>query len=180
MKNPTPQRLPTSRNDPRYNFKIAFTASNTHKIMTSNYQSKLVSISILALTAIFFISCNNKSPKKSKGYILTESGLQYKVLKEGKGEKAVIGDTVLLFETTSYRDGTVLYSNENSKSPVEVILGKQMVTQAVEEGLNGMKTGEIRQIIAPPYLVKREIYPDNVSPDSTLVIKLIASKVLKK
>ena len=42
-----------------------------------------------------------------------------------------------------------------------------------------MKTGEIREIIAPSYLVKRKSYPPNVSPDSTLVIKLILHKILK-
>ena len=125
------------------------------------------------------LSCKSQSALNSKDHIETKSGLKSRVIKKGTGEKAEIGDIVLLYETTSYRDGTVLYSNENSSTPVKITLGKKMVTQAVEEALLGMRTGEIKQIIAPPYLVKREIYPHNVSPDSTLVIKLIAHKVLK-
>jgi hypothetical protein len=41
-----------------------------------------------------------------------------------------------------------------------------------------MQVGEVREIIAPPHLVKRKSYPPNVSPDSTLVIKLILHEIL--
>jgi FKBP-type peptidyl-prolyl cis-trans isomerase len=111
--------------------------------------------------------------------IKTKSGLQYMILKKGKGNKARAGDEILLFETTRYRDGTVLYTNENSKNPVKVKIGANQATEAVDEALRGMKTGEIREIIAPSYLVKRKSYPPNVSPDSTLVIRLILHKILK-
>jgi len=79
----------------------------------------------------------------------------------------------MLFETTSYRDGTVLHSNEGADNPIKITLGAGQVTDAVEEGLPGMRTGEEKLIIAPPNLVRRTIYPDIVSPDSTLVIKLV-------
>lgn len=91
---------------------------------------------------------------------------------------AKAGQEVLLFETTSYLDGTVLYSNENSKSPVKVLIGGNQATTAVDEGLRGMQVGEIRKLIAPPNLVKRKSYPPNVSPDSALTIKIILHKIL--
>ncbi|MBK7873963.1 MAG: FKBP-type peptidyl-prolyl cis-trans isomerase [Saprospiraceae bacterium] len=50
----------------------------------------------------------------------------------------------------------------------------------MDEGLRGMRVGEVRKLIAPPYLVKRKEYPDNVSPDSTLVIKVILHEILQK
>ncbi|WAC15351.1 FKBP-type peptidyl-prolyl cis-trans isomerase [Dyadobacter pollutisoli] len=108
----------------------------------------------------------------------TPSGLQYTILKKGSGPKAETGKEILLFETTSYRNGTVLYSNENSTSPVKVLIGGNQATQAVDEALVGMRAGEIKKIIAPPYLVKRKDYPENVHPDSTLVIKMILHKIL--
>ena len=111
--------------------------------------------------------------------ITTKSGLQYLILKKGKGKIARAGDEILLFETTSYRDGTVLYTNENSKNPVKVKIGANQATDAVDEALRGMKTGEIRKIIAPSYLVKRKSYPPNISPDSTLVIRLHVHKIIK-
>lgn len=112
--------------------------------------------------------------------VTTKSGLQYKILEKGSGMTAQAGDEVLLYETTSYRNGTVLYSNYDSKSPVKVLIGGNQATEAVDEGLRGMKIGEVRELIAPHYLVKRKGYPANVSPDSTLVIKMKLDKIIRK
>lgn len=110
--------------------------------------------------------------------IKTPSGLQYTILVKGSGLKAKPGQEILLFETTRYRNGTILYSNEQTSSPVKVRIGGNQATAAVDEALRGMKTGEVKEIIAPPLLVKRKGYPPNVHPDSTLVIKLILYKIL--
>lgn len=127
------------------------------------------------LTPILFLilllsSCSNKM-------IATKSGLQYRIVEKGQGIKAAAGDQVYIYETTSYRNGTVLYSNYNSTSPVKVLIGGNQATAAVDEGLRGMRVGEVRELIAPPYLVKRKGYPANVSPDSTLVIKMKLAKI---
>ena len=116
----------------------------------------------------------------SKKMIETDSGLKYRILKQGSGPQAKIGDEILLYETTSYRNGTVLYSNYESTSPVKVLIGGNQATQAVDEGLRGMRVGEIRELTASPNLVKRKSYPSNVSPDSTLVIKMRLDKILEK
>jgi FKBP-type peptidyl-prolyl cis-trans isomerase len=113
-----------------------------------------------------------------EGYVSTPSGLHYRIVKQGQGSKAKQGQEVLIRETTSYLNGTELYSNEYRGSAVKVLIGGNQATSAVDEGLRGMKTGEIRQLIAPPYLVKRKSYPSNVSPDSSLTIKIILIKIL--
>lgn len=129
------------------------------------------------------LSCANQHKTiksvSAGGYITVASGLKYKILQKGSGEKAKEGQEVLIFETTSYLNGTVLYSNENSTTPVKVLIGGHQATNAVDEGLRGMQEGEVRQLIAPPELVKRKFYPPNVSPDSTLAIKIILHKILQ-
>lgn len=125
------------------------------------------------LLVILFTGCSNK-------IISTKSGLQYRILEKGTGSKAQAGDAVFIYETTSYRNGTVLYSNYNSTSPVKVLIGGNQATEAVDEGLRGMQAGEIRELIAPHYLVKRKGYPSNVSPDSTLVIKMKLDRIERK
>ncbi|RXK60747.1 hypothetical protein ESA94_09800 [Lacibacter luteus] len=100
------------------------------------------------------------------------------MLKQGEGDTAKQGQEVLIFETTSYLNGTVLYSNEHTTTPVKVLLGGNQATTAVDEGITGMRVGEIRRLIAPHYLVKRKTYPQNVSPDSALTIKVILHKIL--
>jgi len=116
----------------------------------------------------------------SNKIVKTKSGLHYRILEKGSGIKAKAGDTVFIYETTSYRNGTVLYTNYNSKTPVKVLIGGNQATEAVDEGLRGMQVGEVRELIAPPYLVKRKSYPDNVSPDSILVIKMKLDKIETK
>jgi FKBP-type peptidyl-prolyl cis-trans isomerase len=129
-----------------------------------------------------FIACT--SPKKyagtdnNEGYIITSSGLKYKILKKGTGESAKAGQEVLIFETTGYLNGTVLYTNENTTQPINVLIGGNQATDAVDEALRGMQTGEIRKLIAPPELVKRKTYPAYLSPDSALTIKIILYKIL--
>jgi len=109
-----------------------------------------------------------------------KSGLKYKILEKGSGLQAQAGDEVFIFETTSYRNGTILYSNYNSTNPIKILLGGNQATEAVDEGIRGMRVNEVRELIAPPYLVKRKSYPENVSPDSTLVIKIKLSKIVRK
>ena len=134
---------------------------------------------IYLTTLMVLIGCNKQERSNSTDeYVTTPSGLKYKILQRGTGEPAQAGNKVLIFETTSYRDGTVLYSNENTESPVQVLIGGNQATEGVDEGLRGMKVGEIRQLIAPHYLVKRRGYPPNVSPDSALMIKIILHKIL--
>ena len=128
-------------------------------------------LSIFAI--LIFTNCSDK-------IISTSSGLKYRVLEKGSGIKAQAGDEVFIYETTSYRNGTVLYSNYNSTSPVKVLIGGNQATTAVDEGLRGMRVGEIRELTAPHYLVKRKGYPSNVSPDSTLVIKMKLAKIVRK
>lgn len=139
-------------------------------------------IYLIILTTSFFLSCNNHNrlTKSIPGndFVITETGLKYKILQKGSGHKAKVGQEVLIRETTTYLDGTVLYSNENSKSPVKVLIGGNQATSAVDEGLRGMREGEIRQLIATPELVKRKSYPPNVSPDSSLIIKILLQKIL--
>jgi FKBP-type peptidyl-prolyl cis-trans isomerase len=117
-------------------------------------------------------------PNNFDDFTTTASGLKYKIVQKGSGEAAKAGQEVLIFETTTYLNGTILYSNENSTNPVKILIGGNQATKAVDEGLRGMQVGEIRQLIAPPHLVKRTSYPPNVSPDSTLAIKMILHKIL--
>lgn len=134
------------------------------------------------LSSYCFLSCTSQHKLTKSisedGYVTTETGLKYKIIQKGSGQKAKVGQEVLIRETTAYLDGTILYSNENSKSPVKVLIGGNQATNAVDEGLRDMQEGEIRQLIATPSLVKRKSYPPNVSPDSSLAIKIILQKIL--
>ncbi|MEN9548623.1 MAG: hypothetical protein RIR12_1214 [Bacteroidota bacterium] len=102
---------------------------------------------LLFISHLIFSCCSQHSLQKSNaidGYTTTASGLKYKILLPGTGPSTEPGKEVLIFETTTYLDGTVLYSNESTKTPVKVLIGGNQATTAVDEGLRGMQVGEVR------------------------------------
>ncbi len=122
------------------------------------------------MVCIASFSCQ-KHTQQQNGMITTVSGLQYKILKEGTGEEAKLGQDVQIHESTSYRDGTLIFSSEGMK-PLQFTLGGKMVIQGVDEGVRGMKKGEIRKLIVPTSLSKRSSYPPILSKDSILVYRI--------
>ena len=136
--------------------------------------------SFLFVVLFFAASCASqhqviKSPKT----VTTPSGLQYIVLKAGNGVKVKAGDQILIFETATYRDGTLLYTNENSSNPIKILVGGHQATDGEDEGFRGMRQGEVRKMIIPPHLSKRKSYPQNLSPDSIIVVKVVLSGIVK-
>lgn len=131
-------------------------------------------ISFLVLAAC----SSTKQAGSGKKEIVTPSGLRYTILQKGDGPAAKAGNEVLIYETTTYVNGTMLYSNENTNRPVRVLIGGGQATAGVDEGLRGMQVGEVRKLILSPNLSKRTSYPDNISPDSTIVVKILLHKIL--
>ncbi len=122
------------------------------------------------LLCISSLGCQ-KHIQKEDDMITTASGLQYKILKEGTGEEAKVGQDVKIHESTSYRDGTLIFSSEGMK-PIQFTLGGKIVIEGVDEGIRGMKKGEIRKLIVPTSLSKRSSYPPILSKDSILVYQI--------
>ena len=109
----------------------------------------------------------------------SDSGLMYQIIQEGMGDEVEVGDEVLIFETTMYRDGTVLYSNENTDQPIKVKVGANQVLAGIDEGLQGMRKGEVRKMMIPAELAQRQFYPDHISPDSALVVNMVLFDIIE-
>jgi FKBP-type peptidyl-prolyl cis-trans isomerase len=137
----------------------------------------------VAMCMLALVSCQKPKAEETStvnAVIETASGLKYSILSKGTGPAAAIGDEVLIYETTRYRDGTVIYSNENTNSPVKVLIGGNQATLGMDEGLRGMQAGETRKLILPTHLSQRTGYPPNLSPDSIIVITVRLDKILPK
>ena len=111
-----------------------------------------------------FISCaTNKIPNevtdKNERKITTASGLTYIILKHGTGDFAKEGQEVLIHETMSYLNDSLLFSSRNLSNPVKVLIGGHQAIDGVDEGLRGMQKGEVRKLIVPPSLSKRSGNP---------------------
>ena len=134
---------------------------------------KTIKIILTSFLLIFF-NCSQSNQ------IITTSGLTYETIKEGSGNEAKAGDEVLINESMRYSDGTLLFSTNQIGHPVKFLIGGNQAIEGIDEGVRGMKTGEIRKLIVPPSLSKRKDYPPNLSPDSTLYYEVELVEILKK
>lgn len=89
------------------------------------------------------------------GFITTESGLKYKVLKEGTGAIPEPGQTVKA-HYTGWLDGfdsiKKFDSSRDRGRPFSFRVGAGQVIRGWDESFSTMKVGERRQIILPPRL----------------------------
>ena len=116
--------------------------------------------------------------KKKPGVVTLTSGLQYKVIKEGKG--AIPADTTTVKVQYEGRtiDGKVFESSyKNGNGPVSMVPAQMIPgwTQA----LTRMPEGSIWEVYIPQQLAYKERQAGNIKPFSTLIFKIELVKVGK-
>ena len=116
--------------------------------------------------------------KKKPGVVTLPSGLQYKVIKEGKG--AIPADTTTVKVQYEGRtiDGKVFESSyKNGNGPVSMVPAQMIPgwTQA----LTRMPEGSIWEVYIPQQLSDKERQAGNIKPFSTLIFKIELVKVGK-
>jgi FKBP-type peptidyl-prolyl cis-trans isomerase len=122
---------------------------------------------MLSLLGILLLAASLCEAQAGKT-ITTKSGLQYEVVAEGHGQPAKTGASVRVHETTTLKDGTLIYSTRRNGKPLKFLLGGNQVIAGVDEGVRGMRVGERRKLVVPPSLSKRSSYPANTPPEATL------------
>lgn len=117
--------------------------------------------------------------KKKDGVKVTESGLQYKVIKEGTGKKPTADDTVKVHYTGTLPDGTVFDSSVERGEPVEFPL--KGVIPGWTEGVQLMSVGSKYEFVIPSELAYGERGPGQIGPERVLkfVVELLEVKDAK-
>lgn len=111
-----------------------------------------------------------------KEAITTESGLQYKVLHEGRGRKPHPKDTVSVHYRGIFLSGQEFDSSFDGDEPVRLNLKR--VIKGWGEGLQFMAPGSVYVFLIPSELAYGERGNSGVPPDSDLIfeIELFKSK----
>ncbi len=109
--------------------------------------------------------------KKKEGVIVTKSGLQYNVVKEGTGAKPKAEDTVKVHYKGTKIDGTVF--DDSNKRGEPATFGVTQVIPGWSEVLQLMKEGASYHVVIPPSLAYGEQgVPPMIEPNSVLVFEV--------
>ncbi len=114
---------------------------------------------------------------KKDGVKITESGLQYEVLSEGKGEVPTVKDQVTVNYRGTLVDGTEFDSSYKRGQPATFQVGG--VIPGWTEALQLMKEGTKLKLTIPPELAYGDRgAPPTIGPGSTLVFEVELIKIV--
>jgi FKBP-type peptidyl-prolyl cis-trans isomerase FkpA len=108
---------------------------------------------------------------KEKGAVKTASGLVYRSLRDGEGEKPTAASTVKVSYKGTFVDGKVFDASDRHGGPATFPLDR--VIRCWTEGVQMMKVGGKAQLVCPPSIAYgAKGAPGAIPPDSTLVFEV--------
>lgn len=115
---------------------------------------------------------------KTSGIKVTQSGLQYRVLKQGSGKKPTLKDTVKVHYEGKLIDGSVFDSSYKRGEPTELPLDS--VIDGWQEGITLMNVGSKYQLFVPAKLGYGEAGMMDIEPNSVLIFEVELLEILPK
>ena len=120
----------------------------------------------LAIDSKTFLEKN----KLKDGVMTTESGLQYLILSEGRGNNPTLNDNVTVHYHGTLIDGTIFDSSVDRKQPATFPLNG--VIPGWQEALQMMSVGSKWKIFIPSELAYGESGAGAIGPNSTLIFEV--------
>jgi FKBP-type peptidyl-prolyl cis-trans isomerase FkpA len=115
---------------------------------------------------------------KEKGAVKTASGLVFRSLAEGKGEKPAATSTVKVNYKGTFPDGKVFDASEKHGGPATFPLNR--VIRCWTEGVGMMKVGGKAQLVCPPSIAYGAAGAGGViPPNATLVFEVELLEIVK-
>jgi len=111
-----------------------------------------------------------------EGIVTTESGLQYEVLREGKGDQPAAESSVKVHYVGTLTDGTEFDSSYQRGTPTEFPVGG--VIPGFSEGLQLMKAGAKYRFVIPSDQAYGVQGPPSIGPNQALIFEVELIEVL--
>lgn len=116
--------------------------------------------------------------KTKEGVVTLPSGLQYKILTEGKGPKPAASDSVVCNYRGTLVNGTEFDSSYKRGQPAT--FGVSQVIKGWTEALQLMPVGSKWQLFIPANLAYGERGPGEIGPDATLIFDVELMSIVDK
>ena len=116
--------------------------------------------------------------KVAAGFNTADSGLRYKIIQKGNGEKAESGRNVSVHYEGSLLNGKVFDSSYKRNEPIEFQLGVGQVIKGWDEGIRLLQVGDKARFVIPSDLAYGSAGAGGViPPDATLIFDVELMKV---
>jgi FKBP-type peptidyl-prolyl cis-trans isomerase len=123
------------------------------------------------VAALLLVACKkDPKPYAPQPPITLEGGVIIQTLREGDGPGAKKGKKVSMHFTGMLIDGGV-FDTSYQRGPMQFWVGEGHVLPGLDQGLMGMKEGELRRITVPPSLGYGSDSKPNIPPNSTLIFE---------
>ena len=121
-----------------------------------------------------FLIDNSSKP----GVVTLKSGLQYRILKEGRGSKATESDYVVVHYEGRLLDGNVFVSSYNRTEPT--IFQVNQIISGLTEAIQEMPEGSVWELFIPSSLAYgAKGIADKVGPNEVLTFKVELQQIKK-
>ncbi len=126
------------------------------------------------LACLALVSCKKEyKPLAPQAVETLEGGVLVQRLREGfdDGDVAKKGDKISIHFTGTVLDGGV-FDDSHGRGAFNFWVGESMVLPGLDQGLLGMKEGELRLVTVPPALGYGNDAKPKIPPRSTLVFEV--------
>lgn len=152
------------------------------KIIISSFAAML----LLSVPAIAQKKEKNKKEKESKKFSVlnkeftTESGLKYKIIHEGNGQRAKAGDMVSVHYTGKLTNDSIFDSSYNRNQPLKFKLGAGQVIKGWDEGIALLNVGDKAIFTIPPELGYGSRAVGPIPANSTLIFEVELLQIIER
>ena len=106
-------------------------------------------------------------------YVAPNMGVQIEEIRQGTGAEARAGNTVTVHYVGTLTDGKKFDSSRDRGKGFEFRLGAGEVIAGWDQGVAGMKVGQVRKLtISPDLAYGARGFPPVIPPNSTLVFEV--------
>lgn len=127
------------------------------------------------VVCVALVGCKKPEPRPlaPQPPVRLESGVVVQQLREGfdDGDVAKKGDKISIHFTGTLLDGGV-FDDSHPRGAFNFWVGEGQVLPGLDEGLLGMKEGELRVVTVPPHQGYGNAPKPNIPPRSTLVFEV--------